>query len=58
MKFVIERTNTGFSAYAKRLPVYTTGKTKSELLKNCVEALNLYFDGKRKITKHHIEFIK
>ncbi len=40
----VEKTKTGFSAYAMDYPVFTTGKTFSELSKNIVEALNLYFE--------------
>lgn len=40
----IEKTKTGFSAFAVDFPVFTTGKTMAELSKNMVEALNLYFE--------------
>jgi predicted RNase H-like HicB family nuclease len=40
----VEKTKTGFSAFAVDYPVFTTGKTISELIKNLKEALNLYFD--------------
>jgi len=40
----VEKTKTGFSAFAVDYPVYTTGKTISELTKNLKEALNLYFE--------------
>lgn len=40
----VEKTNTGFSAFAVDYPVFTTGKTISELSDNMVEALNLYFE--------------
>ncbi|MFM8913750.1 MAG: type II toxin-antitoxin system HicB family antitoxin [Flammeovirgaceae bacterium] len=40
----VEKTKTGFSAYAMEYPVFTTGKTMQELSKNMVEALNLYFE--------------
>ncbi len=40
----VEKTKTGFSAYAVDYPVFTTGKTYSELSKNIVEALNMYFE--------------
>lgn len=41
--FVIEKTNTGFSAYSDTFPIYTTGQNISELLANAVEAANLFF---------------
>src|SRR5882672_1955370 len=40
----VEKTKTGFSAFAVDYPVFTTGKTISELTKNLKEALNLYFE--------------
>ncbi len=40
----VEKTKTGFSAFAVDYPVFTTGKTMSELSKNIVEALNFYFE--------------
>lgn len=40
----VEKTKTGFSAFAVDFPVFTTGKTMAELSKNMVEALNLYFE--------------
>lgn len=50
----VEKTKTGFSAFAIDYPVFTTGKTISELTKNLTEALNLYFedDGYRVGEKH------
>lgn len=41
---VVEKTDTGFSAFAIDYPVFTTGKTISELSDHIVEALNLYFE--------------
>lgn len=41
---IVEKTETGFSAFAIDYPVFTTGNTISELLDNIVEALNLYFE--------------
>ena len=43
--FVVEKTSTGFSAYAEdfeNFPVGTTGDHLSGLKKNILEALNLY----------------
>jgi predicted RNase H-like HicB family nuclease len=40
----VEKTKTGFSAFAVDYPVFTTGKTMSMLLKNILEALNFYFE--------------
>ena len=43
LKVIVEKTTTGYSAYADRLPVYTTGGDVKELLSNVSEALNFYF---------------
>jgi len=40
----VEKTDTGYSAYTENYPVYTTGKTAAELLKNIKEALNFYLE--------------
>ena len=45
---IIEKTKTGFSAYAEDYPVYTTGTTINELLDNSNEAFALYFEDKKK----------
>lgn len=42
--FLIEKTNSGFSAFSNDLPVFTTGKTISELYTNILESINLYFE--------------
>jgi predicted RNase H-like HicB family nuclease len=41
---IIEKTNTGYSAYAKDYPVATVGDTADELFKNMLEAVNIYFE--------------
>jgi len=44
---VIEKVDTGFSAYAKNFPVFTTGSTINELLDNIIEACSLYFKDEK-----------
>jgi len=44
IEIIAEKTNTGFSGYAKKYAVATTGETFHELRKNLVEALNFYFE--------------
>lgn len=44
IKVVIEKTETGFSAYAADYPVFTTGSSMSQLFGNVAEAFNLYFE--------------
>ncbi len=46
LKFVVERTDTGFSAYSPDYPVFTTGKNFTELKSNIIEASDLYFEDK------------
>ena len=41
---VVERTKTGYSAFAENYPVYTVGKSLDELKGNILEALNLYLE--------------
>ncbi len=40
----VEKTDTGYSAYVEHYPVYTTGRTATELLENLTEAMNLYLE--------------
>jgi hypothetical protein len=42
IEMIIEKTKTGYSAYAKKYPVYTVGSSLDELKSNMVEALNLH----------------
>jgi hypothetical protein len=44
IKVKVEKTTTGFSAYAERYSAFTTGRTVDELVANMVESLNLYFE--------------
>ena len=43
---VLEKTDTGFSAYALDHPIYTTGSSMTDLLENAYEAVELYFEEK------------
>ena len=47
IEMIVERTKTGYSAYAKKYPVYTVCTTLDELKADMLEALNLYFQGTR-----------
>lgn len=44
---MLEKTDIGFSAYATKYPIFTTGKTIAELLDNAFEAVNLYFEEEK-----------
>ncbi|PQV57960.1 hypothetical protein CLV53_12620 [Sediminibacterium magnilacihabitans] len=48
INILVERTKTGYSAFAEDLPVYSTGKDIVTLKKGILEALNLYFEDQQK----------
>ncbi len=51
VEVTIEKTNTGYSAYANKLAVATTGSDVDEIRKNMLEALNLLFEDEGVIVK-------
>jgi predicted RNase H-like HicB family nuclease len=54
---IVEKTDTGFSAYCTDYSIFTTGRTIPELIDNAFEATNLYFeDDKIKITHENLKF--
>lgn len=54
---IVEKTNTGFSAFSEDSPIYTTGKTIPELINNTYEASQLYFDEESiKVSHENIKF--
>ncbi len=44
---IIEKSDTGFSAYAADFPVYTTAATINKLLDNVQEAFSLYLENEK-----------
>lgn len=59
IKVKVEKTTTGFSAYAERYSAFTTGRTVAELVANMVESLNLYFEeagAKKVVTPNDLIF--
>jgi predicted RNase H-like HicB family nuclease len=56
IKIIVEKTNTGFSAYSLELPIYTSGRTVPELINNAYEAAQLYFEDKYQIDHENIKF--
>lgn len=42
--FILEKTDSGFSVYAEKYPIYTTGKNISDVHQNVLEASNLFFE--------------
>jgi hypothetical protein len=41
---IVEKTETGFSAYSEKQPIFTTGRTVPELMENALEAASLYYE--------------
>ena len=56
IKVKVEKTKTGFSAYAEKYAAFTTGRTVEELQTNMVESMNLFFDGEKIVTKSDLSF--
>jgi predicted RNase H-like HicB family nuclease len=57
IKFIVEKTVSGFSCYSKENSVFSTGKNFTELLVNATEAMNLFFeDQDLQVTTRDIEF--
>ncbi len=48
---IVEKTKTGYSAYAENYPVYSVGSSLNELKINILDALNLYFENEGKPIK-------
>ena len=54
---IVEKTDTGFSAYAEDFPIFTTGKTVPELINNAYEAVQLFFEEENiKISRENLKF--
>lgn len=57
IKMVVEKTETGFSAFSVDYAVYTTGHSITELIDNAIEAINLLFEDKNiQITHENLKF--
>lgn len=57
IKMIVEKTDTGFSAFSENNPVFTTGRTISELIDNAYDAVNLFFEEEEiKVTHENISF--
>jgi hypothetical protein len=56
--FLVEETATGYSAYAKTYPVFTTGDSLDSLKANSLEAINILFEemGKKPVDSEAINF--
>ena len=57
IKMIVEKTDTGFSAFSEDYPIYTTGRTIPELIDNAFEAANLFFEEENiRITQENFKF--
>jgi len=56
IKIIVEKTNTGFSAYSEEYPIFTTGRTIPELMNNALEATQLNFEEEFEITHENLKF--
>ena len=50
IRVIVEKTNTGFSAYCNDYPIFTTGRTIPELIDNSLDAVKLYFSDNKAST--------
>ena len=56
IKMILERTNTGYSAYAEDYPIFTSGESMPELLNNAQEAIDLYYEDELIKSPYHVIF--
>lgn len=47
--FILEKTDTGYSSYCEEYPIFSTGKSMTELINNVYEASELYFSESEQI---------
>jgi thioredoxin reductase len=54
---IVEKTNTGFSAYSDSYPIFTTGISIPELINRAYEATEFYFEEENvKVEPNDIKF--
>ncbi len=54
---IVEKTNTGFSAYSEDYPIFTTGKSIPELINSAYEATEFYFEEEKiKVEPNDLKF--
>ena len=57
IKMIVEKSDTGFSAFSEDYPIYTTGRTIPELMDNALEAASLRFEEENiLITQENLKF--
>ncbi|WP_143961714.1 hypothetical protein [Litoribacter populi] len=53
LRLTVEKTDTGYSAFAGDYPIFTTGKTFPDLIINAYEASDLCFEDEEGSNKYH-----
>jgi predicted RNase H-like HicB family nuclease len=57
INMIVEKTDTGFSAFSDNYPIFTTGQSVPELINNTYEAIDFYFEEEKiKIEPNDIKF--
>ena len=57
LTLIVEKTDTGFSAFSEDYPIFTTGQSIPELINNAYEATEFYFEEEKvKIQPVDIKF--
>lgn len=56
IKIIVEKTDTGFSAYSEEYPIFTTGRTIPELINNALEATQLNFEDEYRFAHENLKF--
>ena len=56
IKIIVEKTETGFSAYSEAFPIFTTARTVPELMNNALEAVQLYFEDQFEVLHENLKF--
>lgn len=56
IKIIVEKTETGFSAYSEVYPIFTTGRTVPEIINNALEATQLYFEDQFEVLHENLKF--
>lgn len=57
IKLIVEKTDTGYSAYAIDYPIFTTGQTITDMQNSAFEAANLYFEEEKvKLVREDLKF--
>ena len=56
IKIIVEKTETGFSAFSEEYPIFTTGKSVPDLINNALEATQLHFEDQYEILHKNLKF--